>query len=69
MWLPILGWMFASMLEKARFDPIVRSIEQQLQDRPDTSQLWGVDPDRQRISSAIRRIADMYLILLEVQLQ
>jgi len=57
MWLPIIGWTFAAMLEQARFQPIVRSIEQQLCERPDTSQLWGADPDRQRISSAIRKIA------------
>ena len=58
MWLPIIGWTFAAMLEQARFHPIVRSIEQQLRDRPDTSQLWGADPRRQRVSSAIRKIAE-----------
>jgi acyl carrier protein len=57
MWLPIIGWTFAAMLEQARFQPMVRSIEQQLRDRPDTSQLWGAEPDRQRVSSTMRKIA------------
>ena len=58
MWLPIIGWTLAAMIEQARFHPMVRSIEQQLRDRPDTSQFWGADPRRQRVSSAIRKIAE-----------
>jgi hypothetical protein len=57
MWLPIIGWTFAARLEQARFRPMVHSIEQQLRDRPDTSPLWGADPGRQRVASAVRKIA------------
>jgi acyl carrier protein len=57
MWLPIIGWTFAAMLEQARFRPMVRSIEQQLRERPNTSELWGGDTGRQQISAAIRKIA------------
>ncbi len=55
MWLPLVGWEFAATLERARFRPMVRSIEQQLRERPDTSELWG--SDRQQVSAAIRKIA------------
>ena len=56
MWLPIIGWTFAAALEQARFRPMVRTIEQQLRERPDTSEHWGADPRRQEIAAAVRSL-------------
>jgi acyl carrier protein len=56
MWLPIIGWTVAAALEKARFRPMVRTIDQQLRERPDTSEQWGSDPRRQEISATVRSL-------------
>jgi hypothetical protein len=56
-WLPIIGWALAAWLERERFGPMVRSIEQQLRQRPDTAELWGTALRRQQVSAAIRKIA------------
>ncbi len=57
MWLPLIGWECAATLERARFAPLVRSIEEQLLERSHTSGLWGADTRRQRVSSTVRKIA------------
>ncbi len=58
MWLPFIGWAFAAALVQARFRPMVRSIEQQLRERPDTSELWGSEPRRRELSSAVRTLIE-----------
>jgi hypothetical protein len=57
MWVPVLGWELAATLERARFAPMTRSIERQLRERPNTSDLWGADTRRQQVSSTVRTIA------------
>ena len=50
MWIPILGWIIAGILELRRRKPKRIHIEQQLAARTQsTSAAWGTDPARLRI--------------------
>jgi len=50
MWIPILGWIIAGILELKRRQPKRKHIEQQLAARTQsTSAAWGTDPECLRI--------------------
>lgn len=56
MWIPFLGWTLSHAMERERFKPMIREIEDQLLARSDTSDFWACRNDSVEITKTICRI-------------
>jgi hypothetical protein len=61
-WFPIIGWIIANELGRARIEPVRRHIERQFAKRQSTSKQWGYDgSSRQNVAQVIcQRISEEF---------